>query len=38
MQRNFNRTLGMLALAAGLVAASSCSKDLNQTPSYSANF
>lgn len=37
MQRNFNRTLGMLALAAGLAAASSCSKDLNQTPSYSAN-
>ena len=37
MQRNFNRTLGMLALAAGLVTASSCSKDLNQTPSYSAN-
>ena len=37
MQRNFNRTLGMLALAAGLVTASSCSKDLDQTPSYSAN-
>jgi len=37
MQRNFTRTLGMLALAAGLAAASSCTKDLNQTPDYSAN-
>ena len=37
MQRNFNRSLGMLTLAAGLTLASSCSKDLDQTPSYSAN-
>jgi hypothetical protein len=37
MQRNFTRTLGMLALATGLVAASSCTKDLNQAPDYSAN-
>jgi len=37
MQRNFTRTLGMLALAAGLAATSSCNKDLNQTPDYSAN-
>ncbi len=37
MQRNFNRSLGLLALAAGLTLASSCSKDLDQTPSYSAN-
>ena len=37
MQRNFTRTLGMLTLAAGLSVASSCTKDLNQAPDYSAN-
>jgi hypothetical protein len=38
MQTKFTRTLGMLALAAGLSALSSaCTKDLNQIPDYSAN-
>jgi hypothetical protein len=38
MQTKFTRTLGMLALAAGLSALSSaCTKDLNQVPDYSAN-
>jgi len=38
MQTKFTRTLGMLALAAGLTALSSaCTKDLDQVPSYSAN-
>jgi hypothetical protein len=37
MQRKFTRTLGMLALAAGLAATSSCTKELDQTPDYSAN-
>jgi hypothetical protein len=38
MQTKFTRTLGMLALAAGLSAlSSSCTKDLNQVPDYSAN-
>jgi hypothetical protein len=38
MQTKFTRTLGMLALAAGLSAlSSSCTKDLNQIPDYSAN-
>jgi hypothetical protein len=37
MQTTFTRTLGMLALAAGLSLSSSCTKDLDQTPDYSAN-
>lgn len=38
MQTKFTRTLGMLALAAGLSAVSSaCTKDLDQVPEYSAN-
>ena len=38
MKSTFTRTLGMLALAAGLSALSTaCTKDLNQTPDYSAN-
>ena len=38
MQFKFTRTLGMLALAAGLSALSSgCTKDLDQIPDYSAN-
>jgi hypothetical protein len=38
MQTKFTRTLGMLALAAGLSALSSgCTKDLDQVPDYSAN-
>ena len=39
MQVNFKRTLGMWALAAALVPAftTSCTKDLDQVPSYSAN-
>jgi hypothetical protein len=38
MQTKFTRTLGMLALAAGLTALSSaCTKDLDQIPDYSAN-
>jgi hypothetical protein len=38
MQTKFTRTLGMLALAAGLSALSSaCTKDLDQIPDYSAN-
>ncbi|RZK23739.1 MAG: RagB/SusD family nutrient uptake outer membrane protein [Hymenobacter sp.] len=38
MQTTFTRTLGMLALAAGLTALSSgCTKDLDQLPDYSAN-
>jgi len=37
MQRNFTRTLGMMAMAAGLLAlAPSCTKDLNQAPDYAA--
>jgi hypothetical protein len=38
MQTKFTRTLGMLALAAGLSALSAgCTKDLDQIPDYSAN-
>lgn len=39
MQANFKRNLGMWALAAALVpaATTSCTKDLDQVPSYSAN-
>jgi hypothetical protein len=38
MQTKFTRTLGMLALAAGLTALSTaCTKDLDQVPDYSAN-
>lgn len=38
MQTTFTRTLGMLALAAGISALSwACTKDLNQIPDYSAN-
>ncbi|OGX88510.1 RagB/SusD family nutrient uptake outer membrane protein [Hymenobacter glacialis] len=38
MNQKFTRTLGMLALAAGLTTmASSCTKDLDQVPDYSAN-
>ena len=38
MKSTFTRTLGMLALAAGLSTFStSCTKDLDQTPTYSAN-
>jgi len=38
MNQKFTRTLGMLALAAGLTSlASSCTKDLDQVPEYSAN-
>ncbi len=38
MQTKFTRTLGMLALAAGLTALSTaCTKDLDQLPDYSAN-
>jgi hypothetical protein len=38
MKSTFTRTLGMLALAAGLSTFStSCTKDLDQTPDYSAN-
>jgi hypothetical protein len=38
MQTKLTRTLGMLALAAGLSALSAgCTKDLNQIPDYSAN-
>jgi hypothetical protein len=38
MQTKFTRTLGMLALAAGLTALSTaCTKDLDQIPDYSAN-
>lgn len=38
MQRNFTRTLGMMALAAGLsTLAPSCTKDLNQSPDYAAS-
>ncbi|QKG55900.1 RagB/SusD family nutrient uptake outer membrane protein [Hymenobacter sp. BRD128] len=37
MQRNLTRTLGILSLAAGLSGlSSSCTKDLNQVPTYSA--
>lgn len=38
MKSTFTRTLGMLALAAGLSALSTaCTKDLDQVPDYSAN-
>ena len=37
MNHSFTRTLGMLVLAGGLSLASSCTKDLDQTPDYSAN-
>ena len=38
MKSTFTRTLGMLALAAGLSTFStSCTKDLDQAPDYSAN-
>ena len=38
MSSNFTRTLGMLTLVAGLSAlSSSCTKDLDQLPDYSAN-
>ncbi|RZK24433.1 MAG: RagB/SusD family nutrient uptake outer membrane protein, partial [Hymenobacter sp.] len=38
MKSTFTRTLGMLALAAGLSGLSTaCTKDLDQVPDYSAN-
>jgi hypothetical protein len=37
MRNKFLRTLGMLALAATLLPAASCTKDLEQFPDYSAN-
>ena len=38
MNKQLTRTLGILALAAGLVSVStSCTKDLDQTPNFSAN-
>ncbi len=37
MNQKFARSLGVLALAAALSPLSSCNKDLDQVPSYSAN-
>ena len=37
MNQKFTRTLGMLALTAVLSPLTSCNKDLDQVPSYSAN-
>lgn len=37
MRNSFIRNLGILALGAGMFSVSSCSKDLDQSPSYLAN-